>query len=164
MHLDAATLKTLGAGFVNLGIFLAIIYRVGKQPFVDFVKNRSLQLREQVQDAKVQLEKAQAQYSEFQARLASIDSEVSALRSQNHQDVQAVSTRVREDSGRQALQIVAEAKLARDAAVDAARKRLALDVGQMVIDRAEAIIKSRMTGDEKARIRREFSNQLEQVR
>ena len=164
MQLDLPTLKTLGAGFINLGIFTTIVYKAGKKPFVEFVSARSTTLKEQIQDAKAQLDTARSQYSEFKARLDSIDAEVAALRSQNAQDVSAVAQRIRENSSQQALQIVAEAKLSRDAAVAAAKARLAVEVGQQIIERAESLIQSRITGDEKAKIRREFSNQLERIR
>jgi F0F1-type ATP synthase membrane subunit b/b' len=164
MQLDLPTIKTLGAGFVNLGIFTAIIYKTGKKPFLDFVSTRSKTLHEQIQDAKSQLDVAHTQYSEFKAKLDSIESEVSALRAQNTQDVAGVSTKIREAASQQASQIVAEARLSRDAALIAAKRRIALDVGQQIIERAETLIQSRITGDEKARIRRDFSNQLERIR
>jgi len=164
MQLDLPTLKTLGAGFVNLGIFTLIVYKAGKKPFLDSVAARSSTLREQIQDAKKQLESARAQYGDYKSRLDSIHAEVAALRAQNAQDVTAVSQRLREAASKQALQIVSEARMSRDAAVEAAKRRLALEAGQQILDRAEALIQSRITGDEKAKIRREFSNQLEQIR
>jgi F0F1-type ATP synthase membrane subunit b/b' len=164
MQLDLPTLKTLGAGFINLGIFTAIVYKAGKKPFLESVTTRSNTLREQIQEAARQLDAAQAQYHEYKARLASIDAEVSALRTQNQQDVVTVAQRLRESAGKQAQQIVSEARMARDAAISAAKARLALEAGAQVIERAEALIKGRITGDEKAKIRREFSNQLEQIR
>jgi F0F1-type ATP synthase membrane subunit b/b' len=163
MHIDSHTIKTLAFQFANLIIFVSIIYRFAKAPFLEFVKNRSLTLREQITEAKAKLQSAQEQYQEYRARLESMGAEVAALRSQNTQDVAAVTARIREDAAKQSQRIVAEARVAREASLEAAKGRLVGELGNLVLSRAEALIQERLTGDQRARIRREFSNQLEQI-
>jgi|GEM_PF-831641 len=163
MHIDTHTIQALAFQFVNLIIFASILYRFGKAPFVDFVASRSATLREQITDAKLKLQAAQDQFNEYRARLDSMGAEVAALRAQNAQDVAAVTARIREDAAKQSQRIVAEARVAREASIEAAKARLVADLGSMVLTRAEMLIKERLTGDQKARIRKEFSNQVEQI-
>jgi F0F1-type ATP synthase membrane subunit b/b' len=166
MHIDsntAKTLETLAYQAFNLLVFGFLVYRGAKAPFLQFVANRSTSLRAQILDAKKQLEAAQAQYAEFRSRLQSMDAEVAALRAQNNQDVAAVSARIREEAAKQAQRIVSDARIARDAAIDFVRTKMTQELGLQVLNRAEALIQEKLTGDQKARIRREFSTQLEQI-
>ncbi len=163
MQLDSHTLRTLAFQSLNLAVFVGIIYRAAKPSFVGFVAQRSVTLREQIIEAKKRLETSQQQYAEYRARLESMGAEVAALRAQNAQDIAAVSSRIKEESSRQAQRIVSEARLARDASISASKARLARELGRLVLARAELMIKDKLTGDQKAKIRRDFSNQLEQI-
>ena len=154
-------MATLVAPFINLAILVGILAYYLRQPLKEFVTNRHVSVLGDLKRVQDQLHKAQEQYEEFSAKLKAIDAEVQALHKQAKQDAENAKVRIVHDAKRLSDGIMIEAKSAAQGLVEDLRKELFTDLGNRVLEQAETILKNRLTGEDRARIRREFSAQVE---
>lgn len=156
-------MHTLILPALNLAILVGVLVYFTRAPFRAFVTGRHETLREEVQRVSTQLRDSQARFEEFTAKLKAIDAEVAALREQSRQDAEAMKARLLNDARRLSTVIVADARTSAESLYEELRIRLRSDLGQQIIDRAEQLLRERLTGDDRVRIRREFSKQVESV-
>lgn len=156
-------MNTLLLPLLNLAILLSVLVYFLRLPLRTFVSGRHELLREQVRQVSAQLHEAQARFEEFTAKLKAIDTEIEALRDQARHDADAMKTRILADARRLSGVIVADARSSADGLYEDLRRRLRTELGLQVLERAEQLLRERLTGDDRVRIRREFSKQVESV-
>jgi F-type H+-transporting ATPase subunit b len=156
-------MSTLLAPALNLGILLFIIFYYTRKPFMEFVRNRSTSLRDDLQRVADQLKQAQQKYEEFSAKLKAMDAEVRSLRDQAKQDGEAMRLRLLADARKLSTVIADDARTAADALYEDFRAQLRSDFATRVLERAEKLLRERLTGDDRARIRQDFSRQVERM-
>ena len=156
-------MHTLVLPALNLLVLLGVLFYYLRAPLKNFVASRHQLLQEEVQRVSGQLREAQGKYEEFSAKLKAIDTEISILRDQSKQDAEAMKIRVLNDARRLSTLVVSDAKTSAENLFSEFRLRLQADLGNQVVDRAEQFLRERLTGDDRVRIRREFSKQVESV-
>lgn len=149
---------------INFCILIGALVYFLKKPLSDFVTQRHTYLRDEVQKVASQLRSSQGRFQEFSAKLQAIENEVVALRSQAKQDAEAMKVRVLTDAKKQSSGIVADSHVGAAAMTDDLKSQLKSEFGVRVIDRAENIIRSRLTVADRVRIRQDFSRQVETSR
>ena len=153
-------MHTLIAPFINLLILIALLVYYLRQPLKDFVHGRHLSIHGDIKKAQEQLRDAQARHEEFSAKLKAIDAEVSALHQQARQDAEATKARIIQEAKRLSDNIVSDAKSASQALVSELKDELYHELGSHVLSRAEKIISERLTSEDRARIRKDFSQHV----
>ena len=148
----------------NLLILIGFLVYKLRAPTKDYVAQRHLSIRDEIRAVHQQLKEAQEKYDEFSAKLKAIDAEVSALREQTKQETLALKQRMASDARRMASIVVSDAKRSADALFFELKGQLYSELSHRVLDRAEVLIKDRLTGDDRNRICREFSQQVEGAR
>ena len=154
---------SLIAPFFNVTVLVGVLVYFLRKPISDFVSSRHAGLRDEVQRVSEQLRQSQSQFEEFSAKLKAIHAEISALREQAKQDAEATRARVVNDAKKLSAVILSDAKSSADAAFGDLKTQLRTELANRVLERAEALLRERLTSDERVRIRREFSSQLEKV-
>lgn len=144
----------------NLLVLLGILAFYLRAPLKAFVRTRHESLRDEVARVGTQLKDAQHRYDEFSAKLKAIEAEVQAIHDQMRADADAVRVRVVNEARALAQNIVADSRATSEAMFVELKAQLRGELAQQVIDRAEGLIRERLTGDDRARIRSEFSQQL----
>lgn len=147
----------------NLAILIAILVIYLRKPLREFVQQRHVGLRDELQRVAEQLRLAQVKFDDFSAKLKAVEVEAAALRDQAEHDASAMKLRITTEAKQQADGIVLDARSASGAMVEEFKKQLRLDLALRVIERTEAIVRERLTGDDRLRIRREFSLQVERI-
>ena len=132
-----------------------------RQPLSEFVALRHATLRDQILSVRKQLAGAQEKYEEFSAKLKTIDSEIAVLREQARQDAQGAKSRAVSEAQRLSANVVADARAASAQLYDDLKAQLRHELAVRALARAETILNSRLTGDDKARLRQEFSTEVE---
>jgi F-type H+-transporting ATPase subunit b len=155
--------KGLVFAAINLGLLIALLVWKTKQPLRDYVAQRAEKLRHEVQSVSELLQKAKIQNEEFTAKLKAIDAEVISMRQTAQAEAEASKKRLIEDARRLAQVIVSDAKRAAEAAGHDLKIQLRAELANKVVQTAEAQIRQKLTGDDRARMRREFSRQVETV-
>lgn len=147
----------------NFTILVVFLYSKLKQPVRDFLQNRHESIKQEIQSVHDQLVQAQKMFDEFSAKLESIDQEIRDMREQSVQDIAQLKERVLEETERLSKMIISDATLASSSLYDEFKKELFGELSCKVLTRAEHILKDRLTGDDRSRLRKEFSMQLEAV-
>ena len=146
--------------FLNFSILIFILVTKGKQPVRDFVKNRHHHLSSEINDVRQMLAKAQAQHQEFSNKLSAVDAEVKLLREQTKSDAAATKSRIIAEAQKLSARLIADSKDASAALIKEAKDQLRTELAGGVIARAEEIVKARLTQNDRARIKEEFSAEM----
>jgi F0F1-type ATP synthase membrane subunit b/b' len=156
-------MSSLVAPFFNLAVLVGVLTYYLRAPLKAFVQTRHVSLRDEIQRVRNQLKKAQEENEEFSARLGAIDTEVGSLRQQSRQDAKAMKDRILAEATRLQAGILTDARAAAGTLYSELRNELYHEFGNRVLERAEILMKERLTGDDRIRIRQEFSKQVESV-
>jgi len=151
------------APWVNFILLIALLTWKLKAPIRQFVGERHAFIRDEVSRVEGLLKDSKTRYEEFAAKLKAIDAEVQALRAQSVQDGEQMKVRISTDAKRLAGTIIADSQANAKEVFADARNELRLSLGLKIIVRAEDILRSRLTGDDRARIRQEFSRKVENI-
>jgi F0F1-type ATP synthase membrane subunit b/b' len=156
-------METLFAPSFNLLILIIfMVYKLTK-PAKEFVSLRHNTIREDIHSVKQELQQAQEKYDEFSSKLKAIDAEIVTLREQGQQDIAAMKKRIVSESGRLSLNIISDAKRAAEGLYLELKGQLYSELSAQVLDRAELLLREKLTGDDRMTIRSDFSRQLEAI-
>lgn len=154
-------METLIAPLINLLILVGALVYYLRKPLKTFAETRHHAIREDLESVRNLLRGAQEKHEEFSAKLRAVDAEVSGIKTQMIQDAQAMKSRIVAEAQRLSGNVIEDAKHASAVLYTEFKSSLYSELGHRVLDRAEAILKERLTGDDRARIRKEFSSQVE---
>ncbi len=146
---------------INFFLFVALLAYLLPARVREFVTSRHDYIRTEVLRVQDQLRTSRARFEEFSAKMKAVEAEVAAIRSQSAQDAEAARARIVNDAKKHSSQIIADARTSAEGLFGDLRKQMRAEMVSRVIDRAEAILRHRLTGDDRVRIRREFSRQVE---
>jgi F0F1-type ATP synthase membrane subunit b/b' len=153
-------MQGLVAPTINLLILLGVLVYYLRAPIAAFVRERHVTIGDEIRSVRELLGKAQASYDEYSSKLKAIDVEIAALRERGAHEGGAMRTRIIAEAQRLAANIVSDGKAAAQNAFGDLRAQLTADVAMKVLDRAEALLRDKLTGDDRVRIRQEFSTQV----
>jgi F-type H+-transporting ATPase subunit b len=154
-------METLIAPLINLLILVGMLVFFLRKPLRTFVEARHHTIRESLDSVHKELRSAQEKHAEFSAKLRAVDAEVSGLKAQIAQDAQAMKSRIVAEAQKLSSNVIEDAKHASAVLYTEFKSSLYSELGARVLDRAEAILKDRLTGDDRARMRKELSTQVE---
>lgn len=149
---------------LNLAILLGVMVYYLREPLKQFVFNRHSELKGELARVRDLLQKAKAQYEEFNAKLGALDAEITTLKSQATQDAHAARQRILSEAQKLSTNIATDARHSAEALFADLRGGLYAELSAGVLDRSEALLRERLTGEDRARIQKEFSVQLETTR
>ena len=147
----------------NLLILVGFLVYKLRSPLREFVSQRHVLLRNEIQSVSDQLKNAEEKFEEFSARLKSVQNEASALREQSKQDASAMQQRILQDARRNAGIIVGDSKTVANGLYSQMASQLYSELSHRVLERGEKLLRERLTGDDRVRIRQEFSRQVESM-
>jgi F0F1-type ATP synthase membrane subunit b/b' len=134
-----------------------------KAPTKNFVAQRHISIRDELQSVREQLRLAQEKYDEFSSKLKAIDAEIGSMREQSKQEANAIKQRLTAEARRGSSLVISDARNAASGLFNDLKGQLYGELSTRVLTRAETILKERLTGDDRARIRQEFSRQVESI-
>lgn len=156
-------MKALIFSFINFGLLVAFLVWKARKPLLDYVAERAAVLKKEVDSVSELLLQAKTQSEEFSAKLKAIEAEVISLRQAARVEAEQMKKQLIEEARRLAVIIVADSKHAAEAAGVELRDQLRAELAIMVVQTAETQIRARLTGDDRARMRQEFSRKVETV-
>ena len=157
-------MHTLIGPLINLLILIALLTYYCREPMKSFARTRSITIRDELARVREQLGQARTRHSEFSSKLKAMDAEIAALKNQALQDAQAMRTRIMAESQKISANISSDARNAAVTLYSEFKSQIYGEVGNRVLDRAEEILRERLTGDDRARICQEFSHQIQAAR
>jgi F-type H+-transporting ATPase subunit b len=161
---SAPAVSSLIYPLINFAILVGALFYFLRKPVKSFVLERHTNLKDQLDQVQTKLVQAQRQYNEYSQRLSSMDAEVASLVQNIRSEAETTRVRTATEAKRMADQIVIDAKRAGESMVSEFRDQIRTDLANQVIARAEVLLKTRMTGDVREQLRKDFSKQVENVR
>lgn len=152
---------TLLAPFVNLGLLVGFLGYKLAGPLREFASGRQQSIRADLEAARTLLASARTKHEDFTSRLAALGAELASLSAQAEEDARRAKERIVQSARQAGAAVVADAHAAAGAMRDELVAALGRELGARALARAEEQIRSRLTGEERARIRREFSALVE---
>ncbi len=158
--------ETTPLGWTMRGInFLVLVLGLGYllRGAPGFFKNRAERIVGAITDARLVKEEADRQLRNAETKLARLEHEVADLRTAAMQDGAAEADRIRALAREEEAKIQKAAQMEIEAAERTARMELKALAAGLAIDRAEALVKDRMTPDAQSALVRAFVNHLEKA-
>jgi len=156
-------MESLVAPIFNFLVMVGLLAYNLRKPLKEFVAQRHHLIKEEIHNVHDQLKLAQEKYDEFSSKLKAVDAELNGIREQARTDALASKQKVVDDARRTSSLIVSDARNAANNLFEGLRNQLYIDFSTRVLDRAENLLRERLTGDDRARIRHEFSRLVEQM-
>lgn len=145
---------------INMILFIGAIVLFVRKPLKNAMAERSASIRRAAEEAKERREKADRMADDIQARLAAIEQEVRAI----HQRAEAEGEKQKRDliaaAEAEAAKILQAARNEVDNRLKHARHELTEYAGQLAAERAEQILREKITEDDQKRL---FQDSLRQV-
>jgi F-type H+-transporting ATPase subunit b len=156
-------MNTILISSINLIILIGILVFKLRIPLREFVAQRTQVIHQEVQTARDMLADAHKKFDEFSNRLAEVEKEMKELRVLTQQDISAMKQRLLVEIQNLKKQILSDAKSSADSLLVEFKREIYFELTDQILSRAETLIKNRLTGEDRARIRQEFSQQLGMV-
>lgn len=153
-------MTTLIVPAINLFVLIALLVYLLRAPLKAFVAQRHVHIRDEVKVVRDQLQDAKLKYEEFSSKLKAIDVEVSAIRGRTQQEGEAIKSKIVSTSKQLASTILGDAKNRAGSMAGELKQQILEDIGTRVVSRSEEVLRERLTRDDRARIRKEFSGQV----
>jgi len=146
--------------FVNMVLFLGLLWYFLRGPIKNAHAGRAEQIRRESQEAKARREKADQLAADIQARLTQIENDVKAI----EERAQAEGERQRREmiaaAEAEAQRILQNARIEVDNKLKAARHELAAYAAELTSNRAEQILREKVTDADKQKL---FADSVAQV-
>lgn len=156
-------METLIAPAVNLLALLGILAFYLKKPLSQFVVARHHSVREELDLARRALMDAQNRNNDLSARMKALDSEIELLRVQSREEAEKTGGAILAQASALAGLLLSDCQTAARAAQAEFKLELRQELATRALFRAESRLRDRLTGEDHARIRREFSFLVEQT-
>ncbi|HJQ39589.1 MAG TPA: hypothetical protein VKB93_20795 [Thermoanaerobaculia bacterium] len=147
----------------NMLLFIGVLVYFVRKPLKSAMTERSAAIRRAAEEAKERRVKADQMAGEIQARLAAIENEVKAI----HQRAEAEGEKQKRDliaaAEAEAAKILQAARNEVDNRLKHARHELTEYAGELAAQRAEQLLRSTITEDDKSRLFQDSLKQVESV-
>jgi F-type H+-transporting ATPase subunit b len=155
-HEGGVPWSTVGFQTMTLIVFVGVLYFVARRPVGDALKDRALRIKNQIEETSRLKTEAKARHDEIEARLASLDQRVTAMRGEAEADAAREAERIRERAQADAARIreTAERTIREEAA--RARNELRNEAVQLSIRLAGDALQRAITPADQDRLAREF--------
>ncbi len=155
-------METLIAPTFNVLVLVGVLVYYLRKPLREFVETRHTSLRDETFKVSEMLARSQDQFNEYTSKLKMMEVETDSLKEQARQDAKSLRLRILSDARKNYGSIVADSKTACEGMVSEFRLELQKTFGLKIIERAEAILKDKLTKDDRIRLSQEFSQQVGQ--
>ena len=149
---------------VNMLLFIALLgYLIGR-PARGAMSDRGTAIRNAADEARVRREKADRVASDIQARLTQLEEEVRTIRERAEQEGERQKRELIAAAEVEAARILQNARAEVDSRLKHARHELTEYAGELATQRAEQILRERITPDDQAKLFKESLSEVGEVR
>lgn len=146
------TVSTLIGRVINTIVLIGVLWYVLKKPLSTFFSERKEQIRKDLEEAKIQREKAERTIEEYREKLAGMEQELEKMRAELQKSGETESAKVAANAERMANSMVEAAKLAAEQEVRKAKIALKNEAVELAVQMAESLITEKIDEDDRKRI------------
>ncbi|MCA9656494.1 MAG: ATP synthase F0 subunit B [Myxococcales bacterium] len=148
---------------INFLALLWILNRILFQPLIKRTRDKHDTVKGEIDKATAAREEAEGVLAEYRGRLDELDQEVDALMSEAKERAEADRKRIIEAAEREAEQIKASAKAAAEREAAARRRQLEAEIIDRAVERAEALLRQKITPADQLGMVDRYAEQLGSV-
>jgi len=145
---------------INSLVLLAALWYLLKKPIATFFKERKAQIAKDLEDAKLQREKAERTLKDYEAKMAGMEQEIERLKAELKKSAAAEGEKVVANADRMAATMVESAKLAAEQEVRKAKAELQAESVDLAVEMAEALIREKIGDDDQKKIIEEYLSKV----
>ncbi len=143
--------------FMNFVILVGVLVYLLRKPAKKFFKERTENIKNQLEELDAQKAEAQKQYEEVKAKLANLEDEVAKIVDEYVEEGKREKDAIIAQAERQAEHIQQQAEFAVEQQLKDAKESLKAEVAELCVKAAEELIKENFTEEDQKRFIKEFS-------
>jgi F-type H+-transporting ATPase subunit b len=145
-----------GALALNAAILYFLLFKYGRKPIGDALRQRKLGIMKGIEDAAKMKAAAEARLSEYQKKLDEVDQEVARIRREMKQSGEAESARILSEAKERRARMERDARTLIDQELKAARENLLRDTVRAAVKSAEVTLTARIGDADQQRLGQEY--------
>lgn len=149
--------KDLLYRFINFAILVVVLVLILRKPVKKFFKERTENIKNQLEELEAQKAEAQKQYDEVKSKLANLEEEVAKIVDEYVEEGKREKDAIIAQAERQAEHIQQQAEFAVEQQLKEAKESLKAEVAELCVKAAEDLIKENFTEEDQKRFIKEFS-------
>ena len=156
----------VGNAIWTLAVFLLVVFVLGKfawGPMLQGLQNRERFIRESLEQAKAENEKAQALAAEYERKVDEAKAEATAIVEEGRRDAEAVKRQIEEQAKSEADKMIGRARREIEIAQQTAVREIYVTSARLATDLAGRIIGREVNADDHERLIAESIAKIEQM-
>jgi F-type H+-transporting ATPase subunit b len=145
---------------VNFGVLVALLAKFAVKPLKSFLVTRHDTVKARVEEAERARREADALKKEYEEKLAKLDDEIAEFKQSILEKTEREKNRILKDAERQALRIKEQAVLTYEQESRDALNKIKAEIAKVTIERAETLVKERVTREDHDRMVDDFIEKL----
>jgi F-type H+-transporting ATPase subunit b len=150
--LSAAKIKDLGWRVVNFIALMIILVKFGAKPIGAGLSSRRKKIKDEIETLEQKRIEAESSYNEFQAKLATVESEIDKIVDRAIAQAEVEKTKILEKAEQGAADLMRSAEMAVQNQVTEARRTLKNEIAEQAAVLAEELIVKNLTADDQVKI------------
>ncbi len=148
-------------GFINLGILIFILYRLGRKPVKDFLRNRRESIKESIEKAQETKEEVEKRYKEYSEKIANLGTQIEELHRALREEGEKEREMMIEEAERFAERIKEQAKFAANQEAKKVMEQVRAEVAEIIVSEAESVIRKKLNDSDQRRLIEDFVSGIE---
>ncbi|HIE06909.1 MAG TPA: hypothetical protein EYP64_02555 [Desulfarculaceae bacterium] len=145
---------------LNIAVLMWVIIKFAGKPVREFFANRSETLRKGVQEAQEAKAEAERIFTEYQAKLDGLESELKAMETKASLEAEREQERMRQETETLVAKLKQQARQMADQEVATAQRSLRNEAAKLAVEVAERLVKENVSDSDRQRM---VENYLEKV-
>jgi F-type H+-transporting ATPase subunit b len=149
--------------FLNVAIFVAILYKLGAKKIGEFFRVRRQRAQEAIEAASQKEEEAGRLLREWKEKVARAEEEASKIVEASIIEGKNLREKILKEAEEEARKIAEQAKVAANEEVKKTREKLGKELAALSSSKAEILLKENLDSDQQRRLVEEFVRRLEDI-
>lgn len=148
---------------INLAILIVLIVFAAKKPIMEGLSNRADSISKEIEAARQALDAAQKLHDQYEEKIAALETERASMieqyRAQGEEERQALI----DEGKREAERLASDAQRAAENELIALKRKIESELIDLAMEKAEALLKSDVTGQDQKRLTQDYIKQVEDL-
>ncbi|MBI5571043.1 MAG: ATP synthase F0 subunit B [Desulfomonile tiedjei] len=145
---------------INTVALIVLLVYFLKKPLVTFFAERKEQISKDLDDAREQRERAERLLKDYEAKIAGMEQELAKMRAELAKASEAESKKLLEAADAMSVKMVDAARLAAEQEVRKAKAALKNEAVDLAVELAEALIREKITDQDRRRIVEDYLDKV----
>jgi len=145
-----------GAMLLNSAVLYYLLVRFAKKPIADALKSRKATILRGMEEAAQMKSEAEAQFAEYERKLATVDQEIERVRSEMRAAGESERKRILADAREKHVRMERDAQTLIGQELKAAREGLLAEMTRTALRSAEATLRTKVTAADQSRLAEDY--------